>query len=70
MVMKIKDLAQANTLPVDKQISLQNYLRDVVFRGLKLVTKDVIKCGVHVERAMSHLQFITDYDKKNSIRLT
>ena len=44
-VTNIKDLARANTLPEDKQISLRNYLRDVVFRGLKLVTKDVIKCG-------------------------
>ena len=63
-ITKIKDLATSNTLPIDKQISLNNYFRDVVFRKLKLVTKDVIKSGVVVEKIMGHLQFITDYDKR------
>jgi hypothetical protein len=63
-VTKIKDIAPANLLPFDKQISLHNYLRDVVFRGLKLVTKEVLDAGVTVARAMTHLQFITDYDKR------
>ena len=64
-VTRIKDLAEANTLPIDKQISLNNYFRDVVFRNLKLVTKDVLKSGVIVDKIMRHLQFVTDYDKKN-----
>jgi hypothetical protein len=64
-VTQIKDLAEANTLPIDKQITLNNYFRDVVFRGLKLVTKEVIKNGVVVDKIMGHLQFVTDYDKKN-----
>ena len=60
---QIKHLASENTLPIDKQVSLNNYFRDVVFRGLKIVTKDVLICGVVVGRIMNHLQFVTDYDK-------
>jgi hypothetical protein len=63
-VTRIKDLAEANTLPIDKQISMNNYFMDVVFRNLKLVTKDVLKSGVVVDKIMRHLQFVTDYDKK------
>ena len=62
-IYKIKDLSEKNTLPVDKQISLNNYFRDVMFRSLKLVTKDVLKSGGVVDKIMTHLHFITDYDK-------
>jgi hypothetical protein len=61
---KIKNLAAANTLPIDKQISLNNYFRDVVFRSLKLVTKEVLDSGFVVDKIMRHLQLVTEYDKK------
>jgi hypothetical protein len=67
-VTHIKNLAEANTLPLDKQISLNNYFRDVVFRNVKLVTKEVLEDGFVVGKIMQHLQFITDYDK-NMYRL-
>ena len=35
----------------------------MVFRNLKLVTKEVIKSGVVVDRLMWQLQFITEHDK-------
>ena len=63
-VTQIKDFAEANTLPIDKQISLNNYFWDLVFRSLKLVSKEVLKSGVVVDKIMRHLQFVTDYDKK------
>ena len=63
-VTQIKDLDDANKLPLDKQISLNNYFRDHVFRGLKYVTKDVLKSKVAVEGIMQHLRIITEYDIK------
>jgi hypothetical protein len=62
-VMQLKDLEENNRLPRDKLISLNNLFRDVVFRHVKLVTKDVLESGVVVERIMKHLHFITDFDK-------
>ena len=35
----------------------------MVFRGLKLVTRDVLESGVMVAKIMQHLGFITDQDK-------
>ena len=64
-VTQIKDLAPANTLPLGKMVSLNNYFRDTVFRRLKLVTKDVIKDGSVVRKIMEHLQVVTDWDKNN-----
>jgi hypothetical protein len=62
-ITQIKHLASENTLPIDKQVSLNNYFRDVVFRVLKIVTKEVLKGGVVVGRIMQHLQIVTEYDK-------
>jgi hypothetical protein len=42
-VKRIEDLPEVNTLPIDKQISMMNYLRDVIFTGLKYATKETIE---------------------------
>jgi hypothetical protein len=62
-ITRIKDLAAANTLPLDKQISLNNFFRDAVFRRVKLVTKEVLKDGTVVRNIMKHLQFVSDQDR-------
>jgi len=60
---RIKDLAAANTLPLDKQISLNNFFRDAVFRRVKIVTKEVLKDGTVVGNIMKHLQFVSEQDR-------
>jgi hypothetical protein len=62
-ITRIKDLDEANILPMDKLISMNNFFRDAVFRSLKLVTKDVLKSGDVVKRIMQHLKFITPHDR-------
>ena len=62
-ITRIKDLDEANILPMDKLISMNNFFRDAVFRSLKLVTKDVLKSGDVVKRIMQHLKFITAHDR-------
>ena len=48
---------------MDKQVSLNNYFRDFLFRGLKLVTKRVIEDGTVVNQIIRHLRMVTDHDK-------
>jgi hypothetical protein len=62
-ITRVRDLASENTMPLDKQVSLNNYFRETVFHRLKLVTKEVLKSGVIVNKIMKHLMFVTEHDK-------
>lgn len=63
-VTRVEDLPAANTLALDKQISLINYLRDVIFKGLKYVTKEVIESGIIVGMILDNLQLVSEYQKR------
>ena len=63
-VTRVEDLPAANTLALDKQISLFNYLRDVIFKGLKYVTKEVIESGTIVGMILDNLQLVSEYQKR------
>jgi hypothetical protein len=63
-VTRVEDLPAANTLALDKQISLINYLRDVIFKGLKYVTKEVIESGTIVGMILDNLQLVSEYQKR------
>jgi hypothetical protein len=62
-VTSVADLPAVNTLILDKQVSLANYLRDVIFRGLKYVTKEVIESGQIVKKVLDNLQLVTELQK-------
>ena len=63
-VTRVEDLPETNTLALDKQISLINFLRDVIFTGLKYVTKDTIERGAIIGKIMENLQLASDFQKK------
>jgi hypothetical protein len=60
----VADLPPGNTLVLDKQISLTNCLRDVIFKGLKYVTKEVIESGRIVNMVMDNLQMKTEWQRR------
>jgi len=63
-VTRVEDLPADNILALDKQTSLINYLRDVVFTGVKYVTKETLEGGNIMKKITDNLQ-ITDELQKN-----
>lgn len=59
-VTRVEDLPEVNTLPMDKRISMMNYLRDVIFTGLKYATKETIENGSIVNKMLKNLQLTSD----------
>ena len=64
-VTRVEDLPLENQLDLDKQISMMNFLRDVIFTGLKYVTKDTIERGVIGDMIMDNLQLESDFKRKS-----
>jgi hypothetical protein len=63
-VTRVEDLPLVNQLSLDKQISMMNFLRDVIFPGLKYVTKDTIERGTVSKKMMANLQLASDFQKR------
>ena len=64
-VSRICDLPEVNTLALDKQTSLNNYLRDVIFTGLKYITNQQLESGKVMGKMMENLQLTTETQKTN-----
>jgi hypothetical protein len=60
VINRVEDLLEVNTLALDKQISLMNYLRDVLFTGLKYVTKDTVEKGNTLTKISEYLQLTSE----------